>query len=277
MKTNDSPPRYTGSLKGVIFDWAGTVIDYGSCAPAAAFVQVFGDDGVEITTAEAREPMGMAKRTHIATILEMPAVRTRWQKAHGSPPEEADIERLYGEFIPTQLGCLQEHSQLIPGTVEMIAACRKRGLKIGSSTGYTRALMDVVMEAATQQGFEPDCMLCADDVTEGRPAPWLCFENARRLGIFPTAAVVKVDDTTVGIEAGRNAGMWTVGITKSGNLVGETLADIEQIDANELRRRIDAAEEKMFDAGAHYAVESVADLTEVLDAIETRLSAGESP
>jgi len=89
--------------------------------------------------------------------------------------------------------------------------------------------------------------------------------------------VVKVDDTTVGIEAGRNAGMWTVGITKSGNLVGETLADIEQIDANELRRRIDAAEEKMFDAGAHYAVESVADLTEVLDAIETRLSAGESP
>jgi len=137
--------------------------------------------------------------------------------------------------------------------------------------------MDVVMEAATQQGFEPDCMLCADDVTEGRPAPWLCFENARRLGIFPTAAVVKVDDTTVGIEAGRNAGMWTVGITKSGNLVGETLADIEQIDANELRRRIDAAEEKMFDAGAHYAVESVADLTEVLDAIETRLSAGESP
>jgi phosphonoacetaldehyde hydrolase len=277
MKTNDSPPRYTGSLKGVIFDWAGTVIDYGSCAPAAAFVQVFGDDGVEITTAEAREPMGMAKRTHIATILKMPAVRTRWQEAHGSPPEETDIERLYGKFIPTQLDCLQEHSQLIPGTVEMIAACRKRGLKIGSSTGYTRALMDVVMKTAAQQGFEPDCMLCADDVTEGRPAPWLCFENARRLGIFPTAAVVKVDDTTVGIEAGRNAGMWTIGITKSGNLVGETLADIEQIDANELRRRIDAAEEKMFDAGAHYAVESVADLTAVLDAIETRLSAGESP
>src|ERR1700693_6390833 len=61
-------------VKAVIFDWAGTVIDYGSLAPMGAFVETFAEFGVEIGIDEARGPMGMAKRPHIAALTELPRV-----------------------------------------------------------------------------------------------------------------------------------------------------------------------------------------------------------
>jgi phosphonoacetaldehyde hydrolase len=269
MKKNGNTLQYRGPLKGVIFDWAGTVIDYGSCAPAVAFVEVFNSNGIEITMAEAREPMGMAKRDHIASILQMSTVSERWHDAKGALPNDADIDELYAQFQPTQLKCLRDYGELIPGAIETVAECRRRGMKIGSSTGYTRQLMEVVMAGAARQGFEPDSMTCADDTIAGRPAPWMCFENARRMNVFPTAAIVKVDDTPVGIEAGRNAGMWTVGVTRSGNLVGLTRDDVQQLDQAELARRCESAAERLFAAGAHYVIESVAELPAVLDDIHT--------
>ena len=277
MKISTSPHCFRGPLQAVIFDFAGTVIDYGSCAPAAGFIEVFRQSNVEVTTAEARAPMGRAKRDHIAAILEMPAVAERWQRSHGNPPGEEEIDQLYAQFLPIQLKCLDDHSQLIPGTQQAVAECRRRGLKIGSSTGYSQPLMDVVLPEAERQGFQPDCVLCADDVASGRPAPWMCVENARRLNVYPMAAIVKVDDTPVGIEAGRNAGMWTVGISKSGNLVGLTWDQTQQAEAAELRERVEAAEAALFAVGAHYVIESVADLTRVLDDIQQRLAAAEGP
>jgi len=277
MKKSTSPHCFCGPLQAVIFDFAGTVIDYGSCAPAAAFIEVFRQSNVEVTTAEARAPMGRAKRDHISAILEMPAVAERWQRSHGNLPGEEDIDQLYAQFLPTQLKCLDDHSQLIPGAQQAVAECRRRGLKIGSSTGYSQPLMDVVLPEARRQGFQPDCVLCADDVASGRPAPWMCVENARRLNVYPMAAIVKVDDTPVGIEAGRNAGMWTVGISKSGNLVGLTWEQTQQAEAAELRERVAAAEKTLFGVGAHYVIESVADLTRVLDDIQQRLAAAEGP
>jgi phosphonoacetaldehyde hydrolase len=268
MKRNSELSSYTGPIKGVIFDWAGTVVDYGSCAPAAAFMAVFNKFGVDITAAEAREPMGRAKREHIAAILAMPAVAQRWQEKHGAAYTETDIDQLYEQFLPTQLSCLKDYSRLIPGTLETVAELRRRGMKIGSSTGYTHEIMKVVMGTAAEQGFEPDSMFCSGDVEQGRPAPWLCFENAKRMGVYPVQAIVKVDDTPVGIEAGRNAGMWTVGISKSGNLVGLNEEEISKIDASELQSKIEAATERHFAAGAHYVIESVADLPAVLDDIE---------
>ena len=272
MKKNGQTASYRGPLKAVIFDWAGTVVDYGSCAPAVAFTAVFKSLGVEISMAEAREPMGMAKREHIAAILRMPSMPARWRDAQGAPPGDADIDRLYEKFVPAQLSCLQDHGELIPGAIETVATCRQRGLKIGSSTGYNKQLMEIVMTAAKQQGFVPDCMLCADDVAAGRPAPWMCFENARRMGVYPVAAVVKVDDTPVGIEAGRNAGMWTVGVAKSGNLIGLGIEQVQKLETNDLRQRLEAAYERLFDSGAHYVIDTVADLPEVLDDIEAAMS-----
>ncbi|MCA9226153.1 MAG: phosphonoacetaldehyde hydrolase, partial [Planctomycetales bacterium] len=160
---------------------------------------------------------------------------------------------------------------------ETIAECRHRGLKIGSSTGYTRELMEIVGDAARQQGYQPDCVLCAEDSPRGRPAPYLIYEAAKRLDVFPLWAIVKVDDTPVGIEAGRNAGCWTVGVTLTGNGVGLSVDEVAGLSADERKRVCAEAGDKLKQAGAHYLVESVADLLPVLVEIDNRMLQGEVP
>ena len=264
-------------LQGVVVDWAGTTVDHGSRAPAIVFQEVFRSRGVEITVAQAREPMGMAKLDHIAAVAAMPAVAESWLAQHGQPCSQADIEAMYADFLPLQLKTLDEHCGLIEGVAETVDELRSRGIKIGSSTGYTRQLMEVVTAAAAPQGYEPDCVLCAEDTPRGRPAPFLLYEAAMRLDVFPMTSMVKVDDTPVGIEAGRNAGCWTVGVTRTGNCVGLSVEEIDQLAPDERTVIIEAAGEKLRAAGAHEVIQSVAELPAVMDRFEQQLENGQRP
>jgi phosphonoacetaldehyde hydrolase len=268
---------HRGPLLAVVFDWAGTVLDYGSRAPVLAIVRTFADHGVPVTTDEARGPMGMAKLDHVKALLAAPRIADRWRQVHGAMPGADAVDRLYRAFLESQQALLVDHAQLIPGCVETAAWCRQRGLRLGSSTGYTSVLMKPLIAAARDQGLEFDAVVCADDVPQGRPAPWMLLENARRLDAFPIGAIVAVDDTTVGIEAGLNAGMWTVGVAKSGNLVGLTEREFASLDAADQRMRLQSAYEQLQDSGAHFVIDTVADLPGVLDQIEASLHASNKP
>ena len=265
------------NLTAVVLDWAGTTVDHGSCAPAIVFQEVFRRRGVTITPGQAREPMGMAKRDHIAAIVSMPAVAAGWSATYGRPCTGADVDQMYEEFLPLQKEVLARHSDVISGVPAAVAEFRRLGLKIGSSTGYTRELMTVVAGTAAGQGYEPDCILCSEDVPQGRPAPFLLFEAAKLLGVYPMWTVVAVDDTPVGIRAGRNAGCWTVGVTRTGNGVGLSASALAATPPDEVRRLCASAERSLRAAGAHLVVESVADLVPVLHELDDRLRAGESP
>src|SRR3569833_3457755 len=99
MKSFRYRRSYNGRLQALVFDWAGTNNDYGSRAPFAVFSQVFANHGVQITTAEAREPMGKAKRAHIETVLAMPRVAQLWRDKHGQPHTSADVDTHYVVFL----------------------------------------------------------------------------------------------------------------------------------------------------------------------------------
>src|SRR5215510_6788949 len=269
--------RYRGKLRAAIFDWAGTIVDFGSLAPAAVFVEVFKRAGVPLTIDEARGPMGMHKRTHIALLTELESVRVRWQEKHGRPSTEADIDRMYAEFIPLQLKCLSDFSDLIPGTKETVAALRKRGLKIGTTTGYNAEMVAINEKDAKKQGLMPDCVVSASDVPQGRPSPFMAQIAMMRLGVYPVEACVKIDDTRPGIDEGLNAGMWTIGVSISGNEVGLSLKDWKNLSTVEQQARREAAAARMYQAGAHYVVDSVADMKPCIDDIESRLARGERP
>lgn len=264
-------------LKAVVFDWAGTMIDHGSRAPARVFQEIFRRSGMEISIAQAREPMGMAKRDHIAAILAMPDVAQQWESQNGRPWTDDDVDVLYKRFLPLQLETLTAGSEVIDSVPQTLADCRAMGLKIGSSTGYTQELMEVVTRAAGPQGCTPDCVLCADDAPRGRPAPFLLYEAAKRLDVWPMWAIVKVDDTPVGIAAGRNAGCWTVGVTRTGNGVGLSAAEFAALDPQDRRDRCAAAETSLRAAGAHAIIESVAELIPVIRDFDQRAAAGELP
>ncbi len=264
-------------LKAIVFDWAGTTIDFGSCAPAAVFKQVFTQRGVDISVAQAREPMGMAKREHIAAIANMQPVKDAWIAKFGRPFSEQDIDAMYDDFLPLQKQILGKHSQLIAGVPAMIAECRAMGLKIGSSTGYTRELMEIVSAAAREQGYEPECVICSEDAPRGRPAPYLLYEAAKRLSAYPMWSFVIVDDTPVGIEAGRNAGCWTIGVSRTGNCVGRTEKELAALSTVEVTALCDMAAKKLTAAGAHYIVESVVEIPKLLKEIDQFASDGKLP
>jgi phosphonoacetaldehyde hydrolase len=254
-------PRH---VRAVIFDWAGTTIDHGSRAPVEVFVEVFRRAGIEVSAAEARGPMGRAKREHLAALFALPRVESAWRARYRRGPTDDDVDRLYAEFLPLQEQVLAAHCDVIAGVPEVVAELRRRGVKVGSTTGYTRALMDVVAPLARAGGFDPEVVVCADDVRRGRPAPWMVFRAAERLDVYPMSDVVVVDDTPVGIEAGRNAGALTVAVTRTGNSLGMSREEVARCDAGVLAARLRAADAEFRRAGADAVIESVADLLPVL-------------
>lgn len=268
---------YRGPLKGVILDWAGTTMDYGCYAPAVVFIEVFKRNGVPITIEQAREPMGAHKKVHIRAITRNEEVRKEWQKVHGQAPTEEDVEKMFVDFVPLQCDCLADYAELIPGTLETIDEIRKRGMKIGSTTGYTSEMMEILLKEAEKRGYAPDSTVCASEVPAGRPHPWMCLQNAMNLQIYPMEAIVKVGDTLPDIAEGLNAGMWTIGLAKTGNEMGLTVKEIEELDPQIREQKLDRAYTRMAQAGAHYVVDSISDILPILDDINERLRRGERP
>jgi phosphonoacetaldehyde hydrolase len=268
---------YRGPIEAVLLDWAGTTMDFGCMAPAVVFVEVFNRKQVPITMEEARAPMGAHKRVHIQRITELDAVRRRWAETHGRPPDDADVDAMFKDFVPLQLDCLSAYSELIPGTLEVVAELRRRGIKIGSTTGYTTPMMEINLRDAERQGYTPDSTVCASDVPAGRPYPHMCLQNAINLGVSTVHACVKVDDTVPGIEEGLNAGMWTVGLAVSGNEVGLSRPEWEALSPPEQRAKRERAHRRLAQAGAHHVVDSIAELLPCVDDIQARIARGEVP
>lgn len=269
--------RPTGPIQAVILDWAGTIVDHGSMAPVMAFVEVFRLHGVEISVEEARGPMGMPKCDHIRAITKMPSVAALWKAAHGRLPDEADVASMYEAFIPLQLKVLADYADPIPGAVETIAKLRKRGIKIGSTTGYNRQMMEVLVPAAVRRGIQPDSIVCASDVPAGRPEPWMALRSAMDLRAYPPALCVKVGDTVPDIQEGLNAGMWSVAVALTGNELGLTAEELAALSQDELETRRERAHLRLSDAGAHYVIDGIWSLPTVLEDIEERLADGEQP
>jgi len=264
-------------LKAVIFDWAGTIVDHGSLGPMGVFVEAFAEFGVAITIDEARQPMGIAKRPHVAALLAMPRIAAEWQKARGHAPTEADVDAVYAVFVPKNIAVASRFADLVPRAAETAAAVRGLGLKIGTTTGYTREIMNEIVPVARAQGFVADAMACTGDAPDGRPTPFLIYRALLDLAVWPASAVIKVDDTEVGIAEGLNAGCWTVGVAVTGNVFGLSLADTQGLGAAEYAQRRERGASKLAGAGAHYVIDGVAGLLPVVHEIEGRLARGERP
>lgn len=245
-------------------DLAGTTVDFGSSAPAGVFVALFARHGVTISEAEARGPMGTAKRDHIAALAALPRVAASWRAQHAAEFTETDLDRLYAEFIPLQLEVLPSFGDLVPGTAEAVRLLRAGGVQVAVTTGYDTAMMRIVLADAARQGFVPDAAICASDVAAGRPAPWMIFRAMEACGIWPPRAVVAVGDTIADVEAAVNAGVRAVGVTATGNMLGLSKQAHDALESGERAERLAVAAERMRTAGADAVIESVADLPAVL-------------
>lgn len=264
-------------LKAVIFDWAGTTVDFGCFGPTGVFIELFRQKGIDITDREARGPMGMHKRDHIRSILNYQRIKELWIERFGKESCEADVEELFQIFVPMQLSVIGNFSSIVPGLLEAVAGIRAMNMKIGSTTGYNNQMMEILARAAAEQGYVPDCIVCATDVKAGRPAPWMAFRNAEMLDVYPMSSMVKIGDTIADIEEGVNAGMWSIGVIMSGNELALSQQQIEELEPSHLNLLKENVRKSFLNAGAHYVIDSLESTGQILELINTRLAAGEKP
>ena len=260
----------TGKIQAVIFDWAGTMIDFGSLAPTVVFTELFAKEGIAVEHAEAREPMGVPKRDHIAAMLQMPRIAAAFESRFGHAATTDDIDRLYEIFTPLNEAVAAQYATLIPGAVETITYLRANNIKIGSTTGYGRSVMEKILPLASAAGYSPDNLVCGDDLAEGRPGPVMMYRCFADLAVYPPETVIKIDDTIPGIAEGRAAGCITVGISLTGNYVGLSETDLAALPEAERNRLNDAAARKLRDAGADHVIDSVAAVPALIDRLQQR-------
>lgn len=251
-------------LAAVIFDWAGTVVDFGSVAPVNAMRNAFAAEGLALTDAEIRAGMGLAKRDHVAMILAMPGVASRWRDAGHQAAGDPDIDRIFQALEPLMTAAGAERAGLIGGVLETVGMLRGAGVLVGSTTGYTRAMMGPILSQAAAQGYTPEVVVCAGETPQGRPSPFMIWRALETMGVWPATAVVKVDDAPAGIGEGRAAGCFTVGVAASGNALGLDEAQFHALEPDDRRARLTAARTELLAAGADRVIDTVADLPRAL-------------
>jgi len=275
MSENIAP--FLRHIQAVIFDWSGTTVDFGSCAPTAVFRRLFESHQIAITDEQIRAPMGLMKKDHLRTLLALPEIARQWQERYSHELAEEDVHNLYHEFLPMQLDCIRTYSHPIPGVLPLAAELHRQGIKIGSTTGYTRAMMEVLVPAAQKHGYIPDTWVCPDDVSAGRPYPWMCYLNAIRLEVFPLSNYVKIGDTLTDIQEGLNAGMWTIGLALSGNMLGIPEEEFKARSPEALQPLRQTIAARFVQAGAHAVCDGAWDCLPALSLIDSRIAEGQKP
>lgn len=268
--SNQSP-----QIEAVIFDWAGTTVDYGCFAPLDVFIEVFKKRGIEVLHEEAREPMGLLKWDHIREMCNMERIANLWKEKFGKLPVDHDVDELYADFEPMLFSILPNYSNPIPGAVDVVERLRRLNIKIGSTTGYTSEMMAIVAPEAKKRGYAPDSMVTAQDVTAGRPYPWMCYKNAMNLDVYPMKHIIKVGDTISDINEGVNAGCWTVGVLKGSSELGMKESEVNALDPDVLAEKMNKAARKFKEAGAHYVIDSIGDVDKLIPKINKRLIQGD--
>ncbi|MDR1759581.1 MAG: phosphonoacetaldehyde hydrolase [Fibrobacter sp.] len=255
-------------IKTVIFDWAGTTVDYGCFAPVDAFIVAFEHFGITPTIEETREPMGMQKRAHIEKMLDGARISRLWEEKQGAPYTQKDIDLVYEQFEPALFEVLAAHTDPIPGVLKVVAEIRKMGISTGSTTGYTQSMMDVVVPLAKEKGYSPDCIVCPDAVGGiGRPYPYMLWRNLEKLRAKSIHEVLKVGDTAADMYEAKNAGCLCVGVLKGSSMLGLTEKELALKSEAELKALFEIAKQNYKEAGADFVIEEISVLPELINSL----------
>jgi phosphonatase-like hydrolase len=194
------------NIKLVIFDLAGTTIEDAGQVPEA-FSSVLRAHGIEATDEAIRAVRGASKRQAIRRFVE-----------HQFPGEETQVaaqtEQIFAEFR-THLAdrYRQDGVRPLPGASDTFAWLHNHGIKIALNTGFDRATAELILR---QVGWEKDtveAVICGDDVSQGRPAPYLIFHAMEAAGETSIHQVANVGDTVLDLQAGWNASVhWNIGV-----------------------------------------------------------------
>jgi len=271
-------------IKACIFDLGGTIIDRYSLTPIIAFKNTFLNHKMILPNHLLLANMGMNKKDHIEHIVKHESIKNQWFKNKKKEIGDEEIEILYNDFKEIQKGYTVENMKIIPQTYRCITELRKRGIKIGVTTGSDKEQMDLVRDILERENIYLDNYVsstCLGPNSLGRPNPSMIIENMYKLDIDDPKRVIKIDDTRVGIKEGLNAGCWTVGVSRwSANMNVFTMEEANKIDNvlhsvtnnysdsyYQLAKKKITSKSILDRSGSHYVIETLSDLTKIVDEI----------
>lgn len=249
------------NIEAVIFDWAGTTVDFGSMAPVQAFMEAFKSEGIEPTLEEIRKPMGMLKRDHVKTMMSMDRIHKLWLETKGHDWTETDVDRVYEKSEKGIIDIVENFAAPKPYVLETIAALKAMNIKIGSTTGYTDAMMSIVVPKAAAQGYTVDAWYTPEAVENyGRPYPYMIYKNLQALHVSAVSAAIKIGDTVADIKEGKNAGLITIGIVEGSSVMGLTETEFEALTLPQYRAIYTKTAQVFQEAGADYILPNLSAL-----------------
>ncbi|MDR0703706.1 MAG: 2-aminoethylphosphonate--pyruvate transaminase [Planctomycetaceae bacterium] len=264
-------------IECVILDWAGTTVDYGCFAPVGAFLRMFRQFHLDVTTAQIRRSMGLAKIDHIRTIMNDADMTKQFLTNYSRQWFESDIVKMNEYFEQYLFETLREFARPLPYVLETAERLRGRGIKIGSTTGYTEAMMQIVCVEAAAQGYHVDHLETPDTFSGGRPSPFMIFRNMERLKIDSVKKIVKVGDTIADIREGYHAGCFSIGIIEGSSELGLSLEEFIQTTPDKIEIKKRNIAKRMFDAGADYVLNNISELPDCIEKIEQKITGKTAP
>ena len=253
-------------IEAVIFDWAGTTVDYGCFAPVQAFKDAFNAYGIDPTFDQIREPMGMLKIDHIKRMLEMPTINEAFKAKYNRNYNKKDIDKIYELFEASLMAGITKHTDIKPYVIETVNKLKEMKIKIGSTTGYTDMMMEPVLKWAKEQGYCPDCWYSPDATNHlGRPYPYMIFKNIQTLNVTSVKNVIKVGDTVSDIKEGLNAGVITIGVIEGSSTLGLNEEEFNNLDKIKKTELVEKVKQIYLDAGADYVINNLSELIDIIN------------
>jgi len=197
------------SVRGVVFDLAGTLIDTGCQAPVHAMTAAFAKNGLIVTDKIVREDMGLPKRAHIMAILDKPAMKTQWECLFNNQPRKVDVDRIYQSTNQELKRVVANYSKPTPFAIELLYYLQANGIHIGITTGYSREIINVLGDQLHKSGIIYNNLVCADEVKNPRPKAGMINKifDDWEIYNFGHHRFIKIGDTIADIQEAHAAGI----------------------------------------------------------------------
>jgi len=267
-------------VKGCIFDLGGTIVDRYSFTPLLCLQRAFKGQRINIPLSMIRKDMGLSKEDHIHKLLEEKEVQKQWINKYRQRPTKADRLSLFSDFQFMQERETKLNMKVLPHTAKCISRLKKDNIVTGVTTGFDSEQMDRIKWLLESENIFLDSYVSSTCLDKpARPEPHMIFENMKRLNLDDPRRIIKIDDTVSGIQEGLNAGCWTVAVCRwSSNMNVDSVKDMDILDNfnadnnytenyYQLRERINKCRQIMASSGAHYVINTLYELQNVIDDI----------
>ncbi len=190
----------TGLVRGVLFDLDGTLVD-NMGFHIEAWLAMGQQLGQPLTREQIMRDFAGRRNEEIFPLVLGRAVAGE------------ELERLAGQKEAHYRALYAPHLQLIAGAAQFMEVLMRHGIPFGVASAAPRENRAFVLEGL---GLHERlaCVVGAEEVAHGKPAPDVFLEGARRLARAPGEVIV-FEDARLGIQAARAAGMRAYGITTS--------------------------------------------------------------